>query len=213
MTPIPWEWKYAVSAWEVPAATLPLSSPNSFSLRVARPAGFQNAASPRPSSVTAVCPMPTAAAPTGSARKRAPALLTSWAGRRSGGRAVRSSATARTRPPSEVLRFIDQHDGNVVFDRVDKAAGAAHQLFARRGAMFERPLALGADEDFQQVGRKAHPAYPRRLSESWSRRHFGHTLTCSSRNTWVSSRASILRRAAVPSAWMVRPPSPITMPF
>src|SRR5256885_1116946 len=149
---------------------MPLSSPNSLSPKVARPAGFQNAASPRPASVTAVWPIPTACAPTGSDRNNAPALLMSWADRRTGGPADRTASIATIRlpvrqsaRPSEVLRLIDQHDRNVVLHRVDEAAGVAHQLLPRRGAVLERPLALGADEDLQQIGCKAHPTYPRRL--------------------------------------------------
>src|SRR2546426_6577675 len=165
--------------------------------------------------------MPTARAPTGNERKSAPALLTAC-GRhgRTVGPMDRRSATRAACPtvrrsdrPSEMLRLIDQHDGNVVLDRVDQAAGMAYQLLPRRRAMLERALALGADENLQEVGRKAHPAYPRRLSDGWWRRHFGNTLTCSSRNTRVSSNASILARAAGPSRLMVRPPSPITIPF
>src|SRR2546426_12666957 len=164
--------------------------------------------------------MPTARAPTGNERKSAPALFTFWAVRRLGGLTVSTAATSShppnrptANPPSEALGLIDQHDGNVVLDRVDQAAGMAYQLLPRRGAMLERALALGADENLQEVGRKAHPAYPRRLSDGWWRRHFGKPLTCSSRNTRVSSNASILARAAVPNRLMVRPPSPITIPF
>src|SRR2546422_5279386 len=34
-----------------------------------------------------------------------------------------------------------------------------------------RSLALGADENFEQVGRETHPAYPRRLRDASWRRH------------------------------------------
>src|SRR5207237_1005063 len=77
----------------------------------------------------------------------------------------------------------------------------------------ERPLALGTDQDLQQIGGETHGTYPRCLSDASRRRHLGSTFTCSSRNTCAPSRASTLARAAWPSALMVRPPSPITMPF
>src|SRR6266699_4422366 len=113
----------------------------------------------------------------------------------------------------EVLRLIDQHDGDVVFDGVDQAAGVTHQRFGGRRAVLERAFALGADENFEEVGSETHPAYPRRLrDESW-RRHLGSTLACSSRNTRTPSRASILARAVCPIALIVRPPSPMTIPF
>src|SRR5439155_20356309 len=178
-------------------AELSASSPRSI---VARPAGFQNAASPRPSSVAPVCPMATACAPTGKSRNSAPELLaSSWADRSKTERwnegTLERQTTARNVarhhvPPfprslvlSEVLRLIDQHDGDVVFHGVDQTAGLAHELFLRRGAVLQRPLAFGADEDCQQIGRETHPAYPRRLRDGAWRRHRGSTFTCSSRYT------------------------------
>src|SRR2546422_4617957 len=76
-----------------------------------------------------------------------------------------------------------------------------------------RSLALGADENFEEVGRETHPAYPRRLRDASWRRHLGSTFACSSRNTRAPSRASIFPRAVCPIALIVRPPSPITIPF
>src|SRR5438309_3860175 len=58
----------------------------------------------------------------------------------------------------EVLRLIDQHDGDVVFDGVDQAAGVTHQRFGGRRAVLEWTFALGADENLEQVGRETHPA-------------------------------------------------------
>src|SRR6266853_3465274 len=190
---------------------------------MARPAGFQKAASPCPARVTAVCPMPTASAPTGRLRNRAPELLgKDWAHRRTGPQTQRSNkAHPSIGPPDrltarsalEVRRLIDQHDGNVVVHPVDQAADVAYEGFAGGGAVFERPLALRTHQDLQQLGSKAHPAYPRRLSDGSWRRHLGITFTCSSRKTRSPSSGSILARAAVPNVLMVRPPSPITMPF
>src|SRR5882672_3791040 len=115
--------------------------------------------------------------------------------------------------PSEAFRLIDEHDGNVVFDRVDQAAGVTGKRF-RIGAMLERPFAFRADENLEQIGGEAHEvAYPSRRSDGSSRRHLGRTFTCRSRNTRWPSSASILMRAAAPRALMVRPPSPMTIPF
>src|SRR5919198_6536717 len=110
-------------------------------------------------------------------------------------------------------RLIDEHDGDVVFDGIAQTAGVAHQGFGGCGAVLQRSLALRAHEDVEQLGREAHPAYPRRLSAGASRRHLGSTLTRNSRNTGSPSRASILARAAWPSALIVRPAAPITIPF
>src|SRR2546426_6787631 len=110
--------------------------------------------------------MATACAPTGNRRKRAPELLASaWAERskterRKDGKmerqmAVRNVAQGHVPPfhrssvPSEVLCLIDQHDRDVVFDRVNQATGLADELLLRRGAVLQRPLALGADEDLR----------------------------------------------------------------
>src|SRR5262249_15686018 len=80
--------------------------------------------------------------------------------------------------------------------------------------ILERALALGTDEDLEQVGGEAHEfAYPSRFRDGSSRRHFGRTFTWRSRKTRRPSSASILARAAAPRALMVRPPSPMTIPF
>src|SRR5205809_2672745 len=113
----------------------------------------------------------------------------------------------------EVLRLIDQHDGDVVFDGVDQAAGVTHQRFGGRRAVLEWAFALGADENLEQVGRETHPAYPSRFRDASWRRHLGSTFACSSRNTRAPSSTSIFPRAVCPIALMVRPPSPITIPF
>src|SRR5256712_12455364 len=219
---MPREGKYAPSTLLRPATSEALCRANSSSDSVARPAGFQNAASPRPAMAVAVCPIPTACAPTGNTRKSAPALRgSSWAARRPDGPTASSpSATATARPavrpsdrPSERFRLIDQHDGNVVFDGVDQTASMTGERL-RIGAMLERSFALRADENLEQVGREAHEvAYPSRLRDGSSRRHLGSTFTCRSRKTRWPSSASILARAAAPRALMVRPPSPMTIPF
>src|SRR6266581_1009522 len=80
--------------------------------------------------------------------------------------------------------------------------------------MLERSFALGADENLEEVGREAHEAaYPSRLRAGSLRRHLGRTFTCRSRNTRWPRSVSILARAAAPRALMVRPPSPMTIPF
>src|SRR2546422_33108 len=118
-----------------------------------------------------------------------------------------------TAQPSEGFRLIDEHDGNVVFDGVNQTAGMTGEGFGIR-PMLERPFALRADENLEQVGGETHEvAYPRRLRDGSSRRHLGRTFTCRSRNTRWPSSASILARAAAPRALTVRPPSPMTIPF
>src|SRR5256885_11100111 len=83
----------------------------------------------------------------------------------------------------EVLRLIDQHDGDVVFDGVDQAAVVTHQRFGGRRAVLEWTFALGADENLEQVGRETHPAYPSRFRDASWRRHLGSTFACSSRRS------------------------------
>src|SRR5213593_371956 len=206
---MPREGKYAPSTLLRPATSEALCRANSSSDSVARPAGFQNAASPRPAMAVAVCPIPTAWAPTGNTRNSAPALLgSSWAVND-----CDAAADAASRIPLKRLRLIDQHDGNVVFDRIDQTAGVTGERLGI-GAMLERPFALRADENLEQVGRETHEvAYPSRLRDGSSRRHLGSTFTCRSRKTRWPSSASILARAAAPRALMVRPPSPMTIPF
>src|SRR6266850_2152737 len=215
---MPREGKYAPSTLLRPATRLALWSANSSSDSVARPAGFQNAASPRPAAAIAVCPIPTACAPTGKTRNNAPALRgRSWAESREVGMLERTNipTVQHSRAFLERLRLIDEHDGDVIFDGVDQPAGVAgERLRWRRGPILERPFALGADENVEEVGSEAHgAAYPRRFSAGSSRRHLGSTFTCRSRNTRWPSNASILARAAAPRALMVRPPSPMTIPF
>src|SRR2546427_1336992 len=166
---MPRRGKKAVRALVAPATRLALCRANSPVSMVARPAGFQNTASPLPSSVTALCPMPTARAPTGNSRNSPPAFCApsaamAWAPRWTGGPADRHST--RAIGLLERLRLIDQHDRDVVLDREDQPARVADQLLGGRGgggAMLQGPLALGADEDLEQVGGQAHGrAYPRR---------------------------------------------------
>jgi hypothetical protein len=57
---------------------------------------------------------------------------------------------------SERLRLIDEHDGDIVFDGVDQAALTADEDLVRLEAMLELTLAPGANEDREQVRRKAH---------------------------------------------------------
>src|SRR5437667_8906958 len=91
--------------------------------------------------------------------------------------------------PSEGLRLIDEHDGDVVLDRVNQPAVVTDERFGWLGAVLERAFAFRADENLEQVGGETHEAaYPRRLIEGSSRRHLGSTFTCMSRNTrWPSN--------------------------
>src|SRR5437660_2802320 len=206
--------KNAVRALVLPAARLAVWRPNSAVPIVARPAGFQKAASPCPSRETAVCPKPTASAPTGNKRNSAPEFSVvgaapPWAARR----ADSATASGRKGTPLERLRLIDQHDRDVVVDGVDQATRVTHEGFRRRRrAVLERAFALRADEDLEEFGGEAHATYPRRVSDGLWRRQRGRTLTCSSRKTLSPMRASIFSRAARPIALIIRPPAPMTMP-
>src|SRR5881628_2078320 len=189
---MPRDGKYAARTLLFPATRLALCSANSSSASVASPAGFQNAASPRPADAVAVCPIPTAWAPTGNTRNSAPAL--SGASCALSARGIINDAS---NPPLKRLRLIDQHDRDVIFDGVNQPAGMAGECF-RVQTMLERPFAFRADEDFEEIRSETHEAYPSRLSAGSLRRHFGSTLTCRSRNTRPPSSASILARAAAP---------------
>src|SRR6058998_363135 len=138
---MPRDGKYAARTLLFPATRLALCSANSSSASVARPAGFQNAASPRPADAVAVCPMPTAWAPTGNTRNSAPALRGgSWAESWTVGMLERTiiPTVQHSNVLLKRLRLIDQHNGNVVFDRVDEPAGVARQrLGGRIGPMLE----------------------------------------------------------------------------
>src|SRR2546421_12325065 len=92
----------------------------------------------------------------------------------------------------EVLRLIDQHDGDVVFDGVDQAAGVTHQRFGGRGAMLEWGFALGAEENLEQVGRETHPAYPSRFRDASWRRHLCSNLAGNAGTPRAPSVASIV---------------------
>src|SRR5207249_9515313 len=114
---------------------------------------------------------------------------------------------------SGALRAFDEHDGTDGVEAVDQQAGVTSKRL-RYEPMLERSFALGADENLEEVGREAHEAaYPSRLRAGSLRRHLGRTFTCRSRNTRWPRSVSILARAAAPRALMVRPPSPMTIPF
>src|SRR3990172_1211363 len=120
----------------------------------ARPAGFQNAASAVWASAMPAWPSAVVRAPTAISKNVAPPSVTSlgvWPAR---GRVRPRPATIRA--SLERLRLINEHDRDIVLDRVDEAAGVAGELFLGLGVVFEVALALGADEDFKQVGRQAH---------------------------------------------------------
>src|SRR5712691_2413883 len=201
---MPRRGKNTVSALVAPETRLALWRANSPLSIVASPLGFQNTASPPPSSATALWPMPTSRAPTGNSRNSAPAFWvaavgTVWAVSRTAGPPDNNARIATIRP-SERLRLIDQHDGDVILHGVDQAARVAHQLLRRLGGggtVLQRPFALGADEEVEQVGGEAPArAYPRRWSAGPSRRQRANTFTWRSKYTGWPTSASILVRAA-----------------
>src|SRR5437773_10148782 len=122
---MPREGKYAARTLLFPATRLALCNANSSAASVARPAGFQNAASPRPADAVAVCPMPTACAPTGNAKNSAPALWgRRWAQSWTGGMLDRTILP--TVQPSNIRLkrplLIHQHDVIVVPRGIDQPA-------------------------------------------------------------------------------------------
>src|SRR5689334_7047604 len=121
-------------------------------------AGFHHTASLPGSSPATAWPSPTARAPIGSRRKSAPSVAGFCAAERAGANAaiaaIAATTTART-TWLERRRLIDEHDRDVVAHRVGEAACRAHE---RRFllAVLERPLALRADQDRQQLWSETH---------------------------------------------------------
>src|SRR2546427_13302514 len=132
---MPRDGKYAARTLLFPATRLALCSANSSSDSVASPAGFQNAASPRPAAAVAVCPIPTAWAPTGNTRNSAPALSGGcWAQSWTVGMLERTTipTVQHSNALLERLRLIDEHDRDVVFDGVNQAAGVTGERSEER---------------------------------------------------------------------------------
>src|SRR6185295_13853605 len=131
--------------------------------------------------------------------------------------AAAASTTRETR--LERLRLIDVHDRDIVFHRVHELARMTHQRLTRRLALLQRALALGAHQDFEQVGSQTHDAplgaggNPSRASAPGDFRHFGVTRTRRSRYTRAPSNVSMPCRAAVPMPLMPAPPVPMTSRF
>src|SRR5438046_9018145 len=82
----------------------------------------------------------------------------------------------------EVLRLINQHDGDGVFDGVDQAAGVTHQRFRGRRAVLDWAVALGADEHLEELGRETNPGYPSRVRDASWRRQLGSPFARGRRN-------------------------------
>src|SRR5688500_3917045 len=98
-------------------------------------------------------PIPTARAPTGRRRKRAPSVSMPDCATTGCGAAIATAAAS-----AAILkrrRLINEHDGNVIADRVPEPARVADELCLRL-AVLELTTALRADEDRQQLGRYAH---------------------------------------------------------
>src|SRR5688500_5274340 len=88
---------------------------------------------------TIAWPMPTACAPVGSSRNNAASLPCPEAG------AAASASETRLERSS----LIDQHNGNIVADRIAKLALLADQRLLRL-SILQLALALRADENLQQ---------------------------------------------------------------
>src|SRR6185503_14588746 len=166
----------------------------------ASPAGFQEADSLVPPSATPAWPRAAARAPTGTRRNVAPPGSRLWTCPARGCVAPSVSAAA-IRRQSELRGLIDQHDGNVVFDRIDQAALVADEFFLRCLLVLQCALALRAHEDFQEFNGQAHirslegVGKPNRARIVGFERHLGKTLTRSSRYTGRPSSPSIRLRA------------------
>src|ERR687889_1603164 len=119
---------------------------------------------------------------------------------------------------SEGLGFVDQHDGNAVLNRKDKAAGVANQSFGR-GAVFQLSLTLGTNQNLEELWGKAHvdslgvAGKPNRVRAPEFFRQFGNVLTQQSRYTGAPISSSSLPRAWAPMALIVVPERPITIAF
>src|SRR5687767_7571348 len=101
--------------------------------------------------------MPTERAPTGSNRKSAPSSAGPDCARATLVMPAPAASTAANTTALERCRLIREHDGDVVAHRVSKAARVANErrLF---GPILELALALGANENREQLRRKCHRA-------------------------------------------------------
>src|SRR3970282_291694 len=92
----------------------------------ASPAGFQNAASAVRASAMPAWPSAVARAPTAMSRNAAPPSVTSlgaWPARE-----LLRPRPATIRASLKRLRLINEHDRDIVLDRVDEGAGVAERL-------------------------------------------------------------------------------------
>src|SRR5215208_4761 len=189
--------------------------------RRASPAGFHHTASLPSSSAVTACPIPTARAPTGTRRNSAPSSASEpcaaadWTAPHS----TAAAATAARSPDAlDRRRLIDQHDRDVIANGVAKPARATDEArFAL--LVFQLALALGADEDRQELGGQRHLALspgsrkPKRRSADALRRQLGRTFTQRSRYTGAPTSSSTFTRAERPISRSRAPLLPIRIPF
>ena len=68
---------------------------------------------------------------------------------------ARQLVSERMRDPTDVRCIVDQHDGNIIPHRVSQVAGVTDKRRVR-GHVLERALALGADQNGEELRRERH---------------------------------------------------------
>src|SRR6267143_3577292 len=116
-------------------------------------AGFHQIPSLPGLAATIACPIPTACAPVGRRRKRAPSLpvVVVWA--------PAPPATRLATAKLERSRLIDQHDGDIIAHGVAEPAFVADENLLRF-TILELRLAFGTHEDLEQAFRQTHLLFP-----------------------------------------------------
>src|SRR5512138_3014395 len=158
-------------------------------------AGFHHTAPDPNADATTAWPIATDRAPIGNRKSCAPSVALAVCADASRAMdvpthaampAARRHANPSRRVTLERCCLVDQHDRDVVSNRVPKLAGVADE---RRFSLtiFELTFALGADENGEELRRHTHDdrssgmLYPKRWSARIFRRQLGSTLTHRSR--------------------------------
>src|SRR5205085_2637524 len=70
---------------------------------------------------------------------------------------VRAASLVRRAERSDRLRLVDEHDRNVISNRIAQSAGATDK-YRFHFTVLERPFALGTYENLEQLRRQTHCA-------------------------------------------------------